>query len=149
MASVTWSTQRWISNELMDETLPARWPARSLPPGLWAPADSLETTNEHARVALNIQTAIHGIEPMDLRDLATHSRRYDTAQETDLLPWLLGISLLLAMVDLLHFLRLPRHSARTCTHVANSLDRARRRRGACDGTIRAGPGETIRQSSPR
>ena len=70
------------------------------PPGLWAPADSLETTNEHARVALNIQTAIHGIEPMDLRDLATHSRRYDAAQETDLLPWLLGISLLLAMVDL-------------------------------------------------
>ncbi|MEZ5825033.1 MAG: DUF4159 domain-containing protein [Geminicoccaceae bacterium] len=71
------------------------------PPGLWAPADSLEQSSELARVALNLQTAVTDIEALDLRDFATSHRNYERARETELLPWLLTIALLLALADLL------------------------------------------------
>ncbi|MCB2010441.1 MAG: DUF4159 domain-containing protein [Geminicoccaceae bacterium] len=71
------------------------------PPGLWAPADSLEQSSELARVALNLQTAVDDVTALDLRDQASSYRDYERARERELLPWLLTVALVLALVDLL------------------------------------------------
>ena len=70
------------------------------PPGLWAQADDLEHTNELARVALNVQSAIGDIVPIDARSIASEVRGYEQARELDLFPWLLLVALLLVFADI-------------------------------------------------
>ncbi len=69
------------------------------PPGLWAPL-STGGEDEPARVALNLQSAVPELEPLDATAFAATVQGYGRAREFDLAPWLLLAALLLALVDL-------------------------------------------------
>lgn len=71
------------------------------PPGLYGPAGRAEGDAGAARQALNVQTAIDDYEP--LRPPAAFERvdGYGGSSETNLMPWLLTLALVLAMIDMM------------------------------------------------
>ena len=77
-------------------------PGPETPPGLYGPSDvSPEERDEVARVALNLQNAVHSLVPLNFTALAASPEPYRRAAEIDLAPWLLLAATLLILVDLL------------------------------------------------
>jgi hypothetical protein len=76
-------------------------PGPATPPGLYGPSDiAPEERDEVARVALNLQSAVHSLMPLDTTAMGPSPEPYRRAAEVDLAPWLLLAALLLALVDL-------------------------------------------------
>jgi hypothetical protein len=77
-------------------------PGPATPPGLYAPAGvTPEEREEVARVALNLQSTVRTLMPLDTDALGSRPEPYSQASEVDLAPWLLLSALILALFDLL------------------------------------------------
>lgn len=71
------------------------------PPGLYGPVRTGgDDTNEIARTALNLQSAVKSVRPLPTVVLGSAPSPYAGAQEVDLSPWLVLVALLMALVDL-------------------------------------------------
>ena len=71
------------------------------PPGLWAQAGLPGgDRSERARFALNLQTAVHDLQPLDTAALGSRPEPASNREDKDLGPYLLLAALLLTLVDL-------------------------------------------------
>ncbi len=77
-------------------------PGPNTPPGLWAPvAGPDETETELPRLALNLQSEVRDIIPIERSGYGTDVEDYGVAREFELTPWLLAVALALVTLDLM------------------------------------------------